>query len=242
MIAMIRSEWIKLRRSVVWVVVALPAILTFAAGWLGGLEEGGGSWQQLLAIVSVMHGLLFLPLLVTILTAFVCRYEHQSGGWKQLLALPVSRYVVYTAKLTMVALLLALLQLLILAALLFIGTWQGYAEAIPWGALLASMLGGWAACLPLAALQMFAATWLQSFAAPVAIGTFFTLPNILIINSEDFAPYYPWAQPTLAMMPREQSMSFDAFGIASGTLPIVILVSFVAFYLVGWIYFTRKAV
>lgn len=242
MIAMLRSEWMKLRRSIVWVVVLIPAILVFAVGWLSGMAEGGGSWRELLAVVSVVHALLFLPLLVSVLTAFVCRYEHQSGGWKQLLALPVSRYVVYTAKLTMVALLLALIQLLILAALLITGIWQGYAGTIPWGALFASVLGGWAACLPLAALQLFAAMWLQSFAAPVAIGTFFTLPNMLVINSKDFAPYYPWAQPTLAMMPGEQSMSFGAFGIASGTLPIVILVSFVVFYLIGWVYFTRKSV
>ncbi|WP_020618836.1 ABC transporter permease [Paenibacillus daejeonensis] len=241
MLAMMRSEWMKIRRSIVWLLVPISPLLALPAGLLGTSATDGAPWQEALALLAVLHAMLFLPLLTCVFAAMVCRYEHLNGGWKQLLALPVSRTSVYAAKLAVILLLLALVQLLFLLALLMVGILGGFAPPIPWGALLSSVLGGWIACLPLAALQLFASTLFQSFAAPVAAGVVFTMPNMLIANSAQYGPYYPWVQPMLAMIPREH-MAFGAFGITSGTLLAVIGVSFAAFFLVGWTYFSRKAV
>ena len=80
-------------------------------------------------------------------------------------------------------------------------------------------------------------------AAPLAVNVILTLPNILVVNSEDYAPYYPWAQPMLAMLPKGMGPSeFGAFGLSAVALFGVILGSFAVFFAGGWLYFTRKAV
>ncbi|MFS0723802.1 ABC transporter permease [Paenibacillus sp. 1P07SE] len=241
MVALMRSEWLKLRRSVVWLLILASALLSLPVGWLGAGHDGGPPWQELIAVLSVLHGMLLLPLLTCIIAALVCRYEHLHGGWKQLLSMPVSRTAVYLVKLAVVALLLLLVQLAFLLVLLLLGFLKAGSQAVPWELLLTSVIGGWLACLPLAALQLFFSALFQSFAAPVAAGVVFTLPNMLIANSAEYGPYYPWVQPMLAMIPREH-MAFGAFGIASGTLIAVVAASFVVFSAMGWTYFRVKSV
>lgn len=118
---------------------------------------------------------------------------------------------------------------------------KGMTEPVPWGVVLISIFGGWLACMPLAALQMAVSAAWSSFAAPLALNVIFTLPNILVVNSAEYGPYYPWAQPLLAMIPR----AADNFGALNGslaTLFIVIMGSLTLFLAGGLLYFQRKAV
>ncbi|MDQ0115304.1 ABC transporter permease [Paenibacillus harenae] len=241
MIGMIRSEWIKLRRSVVWLLAAVSPLFVAVIGMVELEKEADFPWVAVLSIASALHAMLFLPLLVGIFTALVCRYEHASGGWKQMLSLPVSRTQVYAVKLGMVMLLIAVTQLLLLLFVLLLGFMKGFGGDIPWSLLMKSMLGGWVACLPLAALQLFVSIAFHSFAAPLAVNVILTLPNMLIVNSSQYGPYYPWAQPMLAMMPRED-YGFGAFNLSMETLFIVVLGSFCVFGLAGLIYFQKKSV
>lgn len=241
MIGMIRSEWIKLKRSVVWLLAAVSPLIVAVIGMVELEKEADFPWVEVLSIASALHAMLFLPLLVGIFAALVCRYEHVGGGWKQMLSLPVSRKQVYAVKLGMVMLLIAVTQLLLLLFLLLLGYMKGFGGDIPWSLLLGSMLGGWVACLPLAALQLFVSIAFHSFAAPLAVNVILTLPNILIVNSSQYGPYYPWAQPMLAMLPRED-YGFGAFNLSMETLFIVVLGSFCVFGIAGWMYFRRKSV
>lgn len=245
MVRMLRSEWLKVRKSVIWLLVTISPILAGLVGWLSlSANETGGEfpWLIALSIIASLHGMLFLPLLTGVFAALLCRYEHAGGGWKQLLALPVSRTQVYVVKFLYVMGLIALTQLLFLAVLLGIGFSQGGGSSIPWSDLLGSAGRGWLACLPLAALQLFVSTAWSSFAAPLALNVIFTIPNILIANSADYAPYYPWVQPMLAMIPRNAGYDFGAFTLPSLTLLSVVLISFVVFFTAGWTYFSRKAI
>jgi hypothetical protein len=207
----------------------------------GESAEAPHEWLLTLSYMVFVHGLLFLPLLTGVFSAFVCRYEHTGGGWKQLLAMPVSRGKVYLAKFLIVAGLLLTTQLLFAAGFIFAGIANGYEPSIPWEMIGTSILGGLVACLPLAALQLFVSAAWSSFAAPLAINVIFTLPNILVINSEDFGPYYPWAQPFLAMMPSAEN-DFGALNMSPETLLFVIAGSFLLFFASGFTYFLRKEV
>lgn len=239
---LLRSELLKLRKSSVWLLIFVSPILSLLLG-LGELnafpEVEQAQWTATLGVMAISHTILFLPLLTGVFSSFICRYEHVGGGWKQLLSLPVSRGKVYFTKLFIVSLLIALIQLLFVVALLFIGWMKGFSTDIPWGTISASVFGGWLACLPLIALQMFVSVAWSSFAAPLAVNVIFTIPNILIINSERFGPYYPWAQPFLLMMP-DSTMGFSA--LTAPTLFIVILGSLVLFLASGLIYFKRKEI
>lgn len=244
MIRMFRSEWMKVRRTVIWLLAVVSPLLAALIGLLNvrdGSTSADATWLEALALMAVLHALLFLPLLTGVFAALVCRFEHAGGGWKQLLALPVTRSQVYLTKLAFVMLLLAITQLLFLAALLLIGISLGFKGAVPWAELLRSVGGGWVACLPLAALQLAVAAAWQSFAAPLAVNVIFTLPNMLVANSADYGPYYPWVQPLLAMMPAGP-VSFGALNVSAVSLFLVIGGSFALFLAGGWIYFAKKAV
>lgn len=244
MVKLIRSEWLKLRRTVLWLLALVSPALAGLIGlfaFSGGTDGSRSAWIEALAVMTVLHAVLFLPLLTGVFAALVCRYEHVGGGWKQLLALPVTRTQIYVVKGLYVLLLLALTQLLFLTAYLAIGALLGFDGPPPWGVVLRSVFGGWAACLPLAALQLAVSTMWSNFGVPLAVNVIFTLPNMMIINSEKYGPWYPWAQPALAMLPRED-YGFGAFNVPPETLLYVIGGSFVLFAAAGWLYFIRKPV
>ncbi|PLS17292.1 hypothetical protein CVD28_12035 [Bacillus sp. M6-12] len=236
-----RAEWLKLRKTSIWQLVFVSPILASMTGFTDIGAEGVNTWAVALSLMGLVHALLFLPLLTGVFSAFVCRYEHLNGGWKQLLSLPVPRSNIYLVKFMLVMGLIAISQLLILGGLLLIGQLKGFSEPIPWEIVLKSLAGGWVACLPVAALQMIVSVAWSSFAAPLAINVIFTLPNILISNSERFGPYYPWSQPFLTMMP-QTDQSFGALNVSLETLLIVILGSFIMFFAAGFLYFQRKEI
>ncbi|MBM6995829.1 ABC transporter permease [Paenibacillus sp. DXFW5] len=237
------AERLKMARSRVWLVLLASPALSALIGVLIDLPDGldASAWPLLISGMSMLHGLLFLPIMSGLFPSFLCRYEHTGGGWKQLLVLPVSRSAVYMAKFTVVFGLLAVSQLLFLAALLIVAQVQGISGPLPWGMIATSLLGGLIACLPLVALQMGVSLVWTSFAAPLAVNVSLTIPNLLIINSAKIGPYYPWAQPLLAMMPRGQA-DYGAFNLPYESLFITVLGSFLLFLAAGLLYFRRKAV
>lgn len=235
-----RSEWLKMRKSNIWLLIFVSPVLSALIG-LGQTLDEGMPWLMLFAVMASLHSMLFLPLLTGVFAAFVCRYEHAGGGWKQLLSLPLSRSTLYWSKFLIVVLLLAVTQLLFLAAVMIVGLLKGVQTDMPWEILLRSVFGGWFATLPLAALQLFVSVAWASFAAPLAVNVIFTIPNMLILNSEKYGPYYPWAQPALSMLLVSEN-SFGAFNVSFETLLFVICGSFLVFALSGWIYFRRKEI
>lgn len=243
MMRLMRSEWMKLRRTVIWAVAGASPLLAGVVGYAGtrGPDGEGADWIAALSLMAALHAMLFLPLLTGVFAALLCRFEHAGGGWKQLLAMPVSRTQLFAVKFVYVLFLLLLTQLFFLGALLGVGALLGFPGPVPWQAILRSVGGGWIACLPLAALQLGVSTALPSFAAPLAINVVLTMPNLLVMNSSTYGPYYPWAQPLLAMIPMENS-GMAAINLSATTLFGVILGSFVVFLTAGWAYFRSKPV
>lgn len=235
------SEQLKMSKSRLWLILIVSPILACLIGVFANLPPGPVAWPMLIASMVMLHGLLILPIITGVLSASICRYEHNGGGWKQLLAMPVSRTAVYFAKLTIVAGLLAICQLLMLGAFLIAGAFHGILGDIPWGTLAISLIGGWVACLPLATLQLGVSLGWASFAAPLAVNVSFTIPNMLIVNSATYAPFYPWAQPLLAMMPTGQR-DFGAFNLPIESLMVTVLGSLIVFMIVGLVHFQRKEI
>lgn len=231
-------------RSFIILLVLVSPVISSLVGLIATVDGSEQPWLLLLGSSGMLHSLLFMPIMSGIFAAFICRYEHSGGGWKQLLVLPVTRTGVYVAKFTVIAALLAVMQILFLVALFLVGTIKGIHSPIPWEGIGRSLLGGWIACLPVAALQLTVSLMWSSFAAPLALNVMLTIPNLMVVNSATYGPYYPWAQPFLAAMPTEsmQVGSYGAFNLPFDSLMITVLGSFVVFFLVGWIYFRLKEV
>ena len=235
---LVRSEWLKLRKTNIWLLIFVsPALASF----IGFLSESELGWLGTLGMMIPAHGLLFLPLLSGVFSAFVCRYEHQGNSWKQLLALPVSRRQVFLAKGFIVIVFLAFTQLLLLFGWVCVGTLKGFSGPFPWELMTKSIFGGLIASLPLAALQLWVSSAWASFAAPLALNVIMTIPNLLVVNSAKYGPWYPWSQPFLMMMPKTGD-TFGVFYMPIETLVYVVLGSFVLFLSGGLLYFHKKAV
>jgi len=243
MLRILSSEWMKLRKSsFVWALFVGPMI-AFAAGVAASsIEETAGvnEWVMPLFAMNLIYALLFLPLITGVYAGLICRYEHQAGGWKQLLAMPITRGQLFVAKYTIIMLLILVMQLVYLVAVYGVGVVKGFAEPFPLDIVWRCILGGWIATFPLVALQLWLSIMWKSFAAPFAVNVVFTLPSIMVINSEQLGPYYPWAQP-FSMMFIGGSQE-DVFFVPWEQLLTVVGGSFVLFFLVGYVYFQRKAV
>jgi hypothetical protein len=166
------------------------------------------------------------------------------GGWKQLLSLPVSRTRLYLAKYTLLAFLLGVTNLLFGAAFVAVGLLEHLGTVgIPWDQIGRSLLAGWVAVLPLAAVQLWVSSRWRSFGAALALNVCFTLPAIFAAQSHEFAPWYPWAQPVLAMSGLGPTSAEDiALGVSMTTLWVVIVGGLVVALLGGLVTFARADV
>lgn len=235
---LIYTEWLKLKKSKVLQILYISPVVSTIAAYISILEHPENEWMSPFYTMIMVQAILFLPLLAGLFAAAVCRYEHAEGGWKQLLALPVNRLHVYSAKLIIVCIFVALTQILLLIGLFLVGMLHGFSDPFPWQQVFLRLFMGWLGCLPIISLQLWVSTAWSSFAAPVAFNVILTLPNILIANSETFGPWYPWAQPFLGMVLDQQS----GFTFSIETLVFVIIGGFVLFTIGGMAYFHRKAV
>ncbi|WP_211747200.1 ABC transporter permease [Paenibacillus sp. Marseille-Q4541] len=235
---MLSAERLKLIKSPIWLLVLVSPLIALLVGFMA---EPSGSWTSLINSQVTLHGMLLLPIFTGVFASYICRFEHAAGGWKQVLVLPVSRASFYAAKLTVIMVLLLMMQLLLFGSILIAGGFHEMMNDIPWAVLLKSISAGWIASLPLAALQLFVSMMWNSFGAPLGINFMLTVPNLLIVNSEKYAPYYPWAQPFLVMMPTEEA-NFGAFLVPYSTLVPVIFGTAVLFVFAGMFYFKQKEV
>ncbi|WP_198852815.1 ABC transporter permease [Alicyclobacillus sp. SO9] len=234
------SEWRKIRYSSVWIPLLISPVLSLTTiGFIRRTPHQQITWHDAYGVTAAFYGLLLFPLLIGILTSLVCRFEHLAGGWKQILALPVRRTYIYSAKFTIIMFFLALSQILMFFSVLFSGSVLLHINGpVPWSLMLKSLVGGWVAAIPLAALQLWVSTWWKSFGAQFAVNVIFTIPSLMIINSSTYSPYYPWVQPALAMLPSDSGSGWNLTHTAVWT----VILSSVVFTLVGLIHFSRRDV
>lgn len=166
------SELIKLKRSLAWsIVVFLPIVLVLAgaATQLAAGRRPDNGWHTVWLQSVGFYGLFPLAIGVAILGSLVWRPEHRGSNWNALMSGPVSSLRIVTAKAVVVAGLTAIMQLVLLAAVIVIGK---AAFGLP-GMLPTEYLAVTAllivATIPAAALQSALSMFLRSFAAPIAV-------------------------------------------------------------------------
>lgn len=240
----IQSEWIKIRKSSIWFPVILAPLLAIVIGFMaashGPLLQrvNANPWNSYYLIVVTAYSLLMLPLLTGVLSSLMCRFEHLSGGWKQILAFPIPRTTIYMVKFLYVLAFVALAQCLMMFGVIGTGVSVLHiSSAVPWTMLLRSILGGWLACIPLIALQLWVSTLWKSFGAPFAVNVILTIPAVAVAHSSRFGPVYPWAQPMLAMMPGGHHF----LSMTTKTVTTIVI-SAVVLILAGWMHFARRDV
>ena len=173
MAVMFAAEGMKLRRSMVWWVVALLPLLAVASGganyWLqttnGALETG---WNVLSGQITLFYGMVFFSTGIALLGAAVWRPEHRSSSWNRVLTTGRSPVSLVLTKSVVILLLVILVQLVFVGLSWGLGLLLGLRGAPPFSFFVAATL-----CVPVSAplvlLQSLLSMLMRSFAAPVAI-------------------------------------------------------------------------
>lgn len=221
----LRSELMKLPWLLVLGIALLGPAFAVVLGVSPGTPPPGVSeWTMAFGFAVMRYAWLFYPLLAGVFAALVCRIDHASGGWKLVLAMPVRRSSIYLVKFAILAAVLALCNAAFGIAFVVAGKAEGLHGPIPLLTIGMSLLSGWVAVLPLAAVQLWVSSRWRSFGAALALNVCFTLPAIFAAQSREIGPWYPWAQPMLAMSPmvmRETGQTM--LNVAPATLWIVIV-------------------
>ncbi|KAF0207163.1 MAG: ABC transporter permease [Actinomycetota bacterium] len=240
MLKVLRVELMKLQWWLVGLLIVAGPGVSVLLDARPDQETGVDAWQIAWGQVTVQYAWLFYPLLAGVLAALLCRPEHMGGGWKQLLALPVSRSNVYLAKYVVLAGVLAATNLAFGGIFVLTGLATGLGEGIPFSTIGLSLLAGLVAVLPLAAVQLWVSSRWKSFGASLALNVCFTLPAIFAAQSSEYGPWYPWAQPVLAMSPFAGGLGGDSvLNVSPMTLWVVIVGGFVVAMIGGLVTFVR---
>ncbi|MDN5654148.1 MAG: ABC transporter permease [Kocuria sp.] len=168
----ISAELIKLKRSLAWPVVVLLPIVLVLAGAATQLARGTqpeNGWDTVWLQSVGFYGLFPLAIGIAILGSLVWRVEHRGSNWNALMSSPTPTLRIVVAKALVVAGLTALMQVVLVLAVIAIGKLAfGLPGMLP-GQHLGIGLLLMLAAVPAAALQSGLSLFLRSFAAPVAI-------------------------------------------------------------------------
>lgn len=167
-----RAEFVKLRRSLSWVVVVLLPLVLVLSGSVMTLIDGRGlenDWHTLWLRSVVFYGMFPLAVGIAILASLVWRAEHRGSNWNSLMAGPNSSLRIVLAKSVVVATLAALMQVVAVLTVILLGK---LAFGLP-GFLPARYLAVSAviviASVPVAVLQSWLSMLIRSFVLPVVV-------------------------------------------------------------------------
>ena len=154
------TELIKLRRSASWGIVLLLPIIMVAVGggstWAtDGFVDG---WHTLWVRSIGFYSMAVLAVGLAVLASLVWRVEHRGSNWQ-----------IIAAKTVSVAALAAVMQLVLVLAVIVIGTLLDLPGTLPARYLAISVLIV-VTCVPVCALQSALSAFSRSFALPVAAG------------------------------------------------------------------------
>ena len=188
----IRAEFLKLRRSYVWLAMLILPVLSAGlatANYLNNLGMLTDQWYSRWTQHALFYCALFAPALTGVYCAYVCRLEHLNRNWNAVMTQPIPVHTMLAAKLTVVSVLTALTQILIGVLFILSGKLAGLTNPIPFE-LLYWVVRGWWALTVQASLLLCIALVIRSFAVPVAagiLGGFCGLPALV----KGFGVYFP---------------------------------------------------
>lgn len=196
----IAVEWLKLRRSGIWLVVlVLPliSVLIGSANYYLNQSVLLNGWYSLWTQVSLFYGEFFLPILIAICCAYVWRLEHLNHNWNMIMASPISAAQLYFAKLVVVSMLILLGQALFMGLYWLTGTLFSIPGSLPVETMGWS-LRGWYASVSITALQLGLSQRIRSFAMPIGISlcAVFIGLGLYVLN---MGLYFPFSLLTIGM-------------------------------------------
>lgn len=169
---LIKAERLKLKRSPLWLAFlfmpVIPALLG-TLNYMANIEILQSEWFSLWTQHTLFTCYFFLPIMIGIYSSYIMRQEENNRNWNKVLSMPVSRNLVFIAKLVQVFSMILFSEIWICALFVISGKVIGLTSAIPWVKLVIWCLFGTLGGTVIAAIQLMISLFIKSFALPVGI-------------------------------------------------------------------------
>lgn len=169
---LIKAERLKLKRSPLWLAFlfmpVIPALLG-TLNYMANIEILQSEWFSLWTQHTLFTCYFFLPIMIGIYSSYIMRQEENNRNWNKVLSMPVSRNLVFIAKLVQVFSMILFSEIWICTLFVISGKVIGLTSAIPWVKLMIWCLFGTLGGTVIAAIQLMISLFIKSFALPVGI-------------------------------------------------------------------------
>lgn len=169
---LIKAERWKLKRSPLWLAFlfmpVIPALLG-TLNYMANIEILQSEWFSLWTQHTLFTCYFFLPIMIGIYSSYIMRQEENNRNWNKVLSMPVSRNLVFIAKLVQVFSMILFSEIWICTLFVISGKVIGLTSAIPWVKLMIWCLFGTLGGTVIAAIQLMISLFIKSFALPVGI-------------------------------------------------------------------------
>lgn len=169
---LIKAERLKLKRSPLWLAFlfmpVIPALLG-TLNYMANIEILQSEWFSLWTQHTLFTCYFFLPIMIGIYSSYIMRQEENNRNWNKVLSMPVSRNLVFIAKLVQVFSMILFSEIWICTLFVISGKVIGLTAAIPWVKLMIWCLFGTLGGTVIAAIQLMISLFIKSFALPVGI-------------------------------------------------------------------------
>lgn len=223
---LVKTEFIKLRRSHIFWILLAPVILLWIPCFFNAdlhFESMGISPENNFFIQSYLGFAWFMfPASFVICTVLLTQSERSHRGLQKMLSLPVNPRLLCLAKFT-ILLILAAFQLFLMAAVYFpvvliISHMQDYSMALPVTLVLKESCFLLLSSIPMAAFYWLLSVCIHTPAFSVGAGLASIVPSMLIINTKAWFAY-PVSYPIYTLMILRGTMEKDFEGFVMEAVP-----------------------
>lgn len=225
-------EWIKLKRSPLWIAfILLPSISAFAGtfNYLGNLEILRDKWYSLWTQHSLFFCAIFMPALLGVYCSYLLQLEHKGTNWNQILVL-TTPFKIITQKLlasTCILFFTLLWQFLLFFAC---GKLANISVPLP-KELISWFLCGFVGGIAICSLHIFLSLVIRSFALPIAISAIGGIMG-LVFTAKRLWYLLPYSLFSLGMRANNPNMELNLIQF----LPVCLIFIFIPYVLsVGYL-------
>lgn len=242
MIDILKSEYIKSKRTFIKKLIILAPIVTILAAMCT-------QWKYILQETYNLWPAIFLPIIIALFTSLTSMQEKKAGNYRNLLIHNISPARIWIAKIINLAinLLFSCFILIILLLADFFILLHG--KNIPLPKVILCPFYIWITSLTLIPIQLWASTWKGTLLS-MAVG-FIGIPAGVIAASKPYWMFIPWSYPTRIMCPI-LGIGPNALPLKAGdtlTYPVVVssglalsMMTFLIFTLITALWFTKREV
>lgn len=197
--SVLRSEWLKQRRTAVFWLIVVGAIFIPAINFIGAYVDretlaaqvlSDRFWHAQFLLSWKPMAIFLLPLGIILATSLITQIEYRNNAWKQVHTAPVSYFSTFTAKFTVLVGLFLLYFVLfnigiVIAAILpvwFSSELTLREQPFPWAVYLTGNLKFFTASIPILALQFVLGLRIKNFMIPMGIGIILFVCNLFAVS------------------------------------------------------------